>query len=802
MGSGSGADGSGWRAVAYVARRDVRRRAMRLVMLAVLVGVVGATVLTVTAGARRTGTALERFQRTSRSADVEFAVGRPSDVRRIAGVPGVAAAAGLTAYGVYLPAVPEFQSTGTPIDDHFGRTIDRGRLIAGRFAAPDRPLEVTMGEGLAATLGVSVGDRVPAVTYTPPQVNAILDGTARPGEPAGPRLRLRVVGIVRRPLDLGDRASLGGLMIMSPSFATAYGPQLGVFGLRVRVRVEPGADVNGVTAAVQRSLGEAVFVAQPLAVESQGARTAISALAFALWLVAVVAAAAGLAAILSVLAREAGLVETEHAPMRDLGATRTLRTASVLPAAATVAIGGAALSALGAVVASGLLPIGVARRAEPDPGMHADWRVLGVGVAAIVLTVFGASAWFAWRATRRRADRTGSEATRGVRPGLIPFASARPSAAIGLRLGFARGSGRSPRPALRAATVAAVAAVVGFVAALVVGANLDGLVDRAPAWGESWDVRVVDVTPNTPCGGSDFGLTRMPSLIAVAEICTQQTRLDGRAVPAMAYRPLRGRSLGPTIVAGREPRTSHEVALGSTTLEKAGKRIGDVVRLSGRRSSRRYRIVGRAVFPTLAQAAPLADGVALTGRGYAPVFDPNLFIRVFVARYAPGTDRRSVEQRIAARPELGIPSRPAPPAEIARLRQIDALPFVLAGAVMLLAIVVIAHGLVVTVRRRRRDLAALKALGLTRSGARAAVRWQATAIGIVGLVVGIPIGMIAGVQTWDAIARGLGVAVVTAVPVATILFVVPAVLLVLTAVAVAPGVIAARTPTARVLRDE
>lgn len=771
-------------------------------MLAVLVGVVGATVLTVTAGARRTGTALDRFQRASRSADVEFAVGRPSDVRRIAAVPGVAAAAGLTAYGIFLPAVPEYQSTGTPIDDRFGRTVDRGRLIAGRFAAPDRPLEVTMGEGLATTLGVGVGDRVPAATYTPPQVNAILDGTAPPGEPAGPRLRLRVVGIVRRPLDLGDRASLGGLLIMSPSFATAYGPRLGVFGLRVRVRVEPGADVNRVTTAVQRSLGDAVFVAQPLAVESQGARTAISALALALWLVAVVAAAAGLAAIFSVLAREAGLVETVHAPMRDLGATRTLRTASVLPAAAAVAVGGAALSALGAVAASGLLPIGVARRAEPDPGIHTDWPILRVGVAVIVLVVFGASTLFAWRATRRRADRTASGPATGGRLRLVPFAPARPSAAIGLRLGFSRGGGRSARSALRAATVAAVAAVVGVVVALVVGASLGGLVDRAPAWGESWDVRVVDVTPSTPCGGSDFGLTEMTALVAVAEICTQQTRLDGRAVPATAYRPLRGRRLGPTIVEGREPRTSHEVALGSTTLEKAGKGIGDEVRLAGRRSSRRFRIVGRAVFPTLAQAAPLADGVALTGRGYAPIFDPNLYVRVFVARYAPGTDRGAVEERLAARPEFGIPSRPAPPAEIARLRQIDALPFVLAGAVVLLALVVIAHGLVVTVRRRRRDLAALKALGLTRAGARAAVRWQATAIGIVGLVVGIPIGTIAGVKTWDAIARGLGVAVVTAVPVTAIVLVVPGVLLVLALVAVAPGAIAARTPTARVLRDE
>ena len=64
-------------AVALVALREMRRRWQGVVALTLLIGLVGAAVLAAGAGARRTGTALDRFRETSLAADIELAAFTP-----------------------------------------------------------------------------------------------------------------------------------------------------------------------------------------------------------------------------------------------------------------------------------------------------------------------------------------------------------------------------------------------------------------------------------------------------------------------------------------------------------------------------------------------------------------------------------------------------------------------------------------------------------------------------------------------------------------------------------------------------
>ena len=122
-----------------------------MLVLTVLVGIVGAVTLAMVAGARRTSSALNRFQKDSRSADIELA-GSPTaeQLEELSRAPGVAAMADLTAYGLVVPDAPYFQSIGAPTDGRFGDVIDRDRLVAGRSTDPAAPDEVTIGEGLAA----------------------------------------------------------------------------------------------------------------------------------------------------------------------------------------------------------------------------------------------------------------------------------------------------------------------------------------------------------------------------------------------------------------------------------------------------------------------------------------------------------------------------------------------------------------------------------------------------------------------------------------------------------------------------
>ena len=59
------------------------------------------------------------------------------------------------------------------------------------------------------------------------------------------------------------------------------------------------------------------------------------------------------------------------------------------PRALIVAGGGALLAVMGAIALSPVFPIGIARLADPDVGLHADWLVIGVGVAGVAVIVLG-----------------------------------------------------------------------------------------------------------------------------------------------------------------------------------------------------------------------------------------------------------------------------------------------------------------------------------------------------------------------------------------------------------------------------
>jgi len=109
---------------------------------------------------------------------------------------------------------------------------------------------------------------------------------------------------------------------------------------------------------------------------------------------------------------------------------------------------------------------------------------------------------------------------------------------------------------------------------------------------------------------------------------------------------------------------------------------------------------------------------------------------------------------------------------------------------------------VTSVRRRRRELAVLKTLGFTRRQVRATVAWQATTLAAVGLVVGIPAGLIVGSLVWRAIADGLGVSSAASIPALTLLLTVPVVIALANLTAYLPARSAAQTRPALALRAE
>ena len=464
-----------------------------------------------------------------------------------------------------------------------------------------------------------------------------------------------------------------------------------------------------------------------------------------------------------------------------------------------VALAGAAVAVVAAVLASPLFPVGVARQAEPDLGLHVDAAVLGLGALAVAVVVSAIGAVVAFAATRRSAI----PASRPGRPTAALAGSGFPPAfATGVGFALERRGERTGVP-VRAALAGAVVGVLGVVAVLTYGSSLDRLATTPARYGWTWDYAGTDPSVGSvPCTKVDSGLARDRVVESVAAFCVGNVDVQGHPVNANAFVPITGTPIGPEIVEGRAPRHRREIALGSDALDAVGKRVGDTVRVEGgERTSATFHIVGRAVFPSIGDALPLSDGATLTApgiRGLNAVNDGYL-----VYRLKPDVDREAAVRHLTA--AFGgrfPPIAPMVPAEVDRLRQVDFLVPVLGGFVALVAVVAIGYTLVVAVRRRRRDLAILKTIGFDRGQVRATVVWQATTLALVGLVVGLPLGIVVGRILWGLVAGGLGVSTSIDVSVWTIVAIIPAAILVTNVVAAFPGRSAARTSPAVILRSE
>ena len=96
------------------------------------------------------------------------------------------------------------------------------------------------------------------------------------------------------------------------------------------------------------------------------------------------------------------------------------------------------------------------------------------------------------------------------------------------------------------------------------------------------------------------------------------------------------------------------------------------------------------------------------------------------------------------------------PSDIEGLARLKSLPVVLASLLVLVVSVTVANAMVVAVRRRRRDIAILQALGSTRGAVTAIGVWQGLTIGVAALLVGVPVGIVVGRWFWTILANSFG----------------------------------------------
>jgi ABC-type antimicrobial peptide transport system permease subunit len=146
--------------------------------------------------------------------------------------------------------------------------------------------------------------------------------------------------------------------------------------------------------------------------------------------------------------------------------------------------------------------------------------------------------------------------------------------------------------------------------------------------------------------------------------------------------------------------------------------------------------------------------------------------------------------------------QPFPGGQVGNLTHVDALPYVLAGLLVALAAGAVALVLLASVRSHRRDLAVLKTIGFVRRQLTATITWQATALAVLALAIGIPCGIALGRWAWRLVADNVGSTSAAIVPTAAILLAVPATLLAANLLAAAAASTARRVRPREALRAE
>jgi putative ABC transport system permease protein len=222
--------------------------------------------------------------------------------------------------------------------------------------------------------------------------------------------------------------------------------------------------------------------------------------------------------------------------------------------------------------------------------------------------------------------------------------------------------------------------------------------------------------------------------------------MDGHAIE-----DLRG-SFDVGIEDGRVPHTPDEIALGLRAARDLGVGVGVGDTVTVRRSDggeRELAIVGTAVVPAL-NGEELGLNALLTTEG----LDQNAVAEAFseaAVSVAPGGNVEELVELLASQFEADPPPVPA---TVQNLEELGGLPAGVAAIVGSIAVLALANALVVAVRRRRRDLAVLRAMGFTRRQTATSVVVMALAIVAIGVLVGVPVGMAIGATLWRVTAAG------------------------------------------------
>jgi hypothetical protein len=836
----------------YRFRVTFRRRLTSYLSVVLLIGLVGGLAMASIAAARRTQSSYPTFMASTNPSDVTMAAydqateGGPGPdlTKKIAALPGVTSVrtgftpplVPLTRAGVPRLSTLGYIETAGSVDELFSRQ-DKLAFTQGHAANPKRPDQIVMTATAARAYGVRVGDVVPMGLYLPAQENAAGFGTAAV-KPALV-LHMTVVGIaVLNTQVVQDGVDqVYGFVFTSPALNKLLTAE--VKSLPPSLYDVQFANGDATIAKDEHELQSAVppGIATEYHVTSQVVSTtelAIKPESVALGAFGVIAALACLVLAAQAISRLFQRGEEDRRIVRSLGASpAAIVFEDMLGVGASVVVG-TIVAASVAVALSPLAPIGPVRSVYPDRGISFDWTVLGVGCAALVVVLAAAALAQSVRTTphRRPQRRLAVRPSNVVR--VLRAAGMSVPGVVGVHFAFERGRGRTAVP-VRSVLVGTVFAVAMVVSTLTFASGLSTLVSHPALYGWNFSY-ALNPTNSVPPKALTL-LDHDPDVAAWGGYDYTDAQIDGQTFPLLLM--ANHEKVFPPLLAGHEVDGNDQVVLGAQTMAELHKQIGDTVDISyGTKADAPIfvpptplTIVGTATLPAIGYSTFIAEHTsmgtgAVVSLGMLPTAmakaisnpDPNLngpegvFVRLkpgvaasagkanleVIARAANkvfAADKNATGNSVTV---LGV----VHPAQIVNYRTIGSTPVILALGLALGAIVALGLTLTSSVRRRRRDLALLKTLGFTQRQLSAAVAWQATVDAVVGIVIGLPLGIVIGRELWILFARNINAVPDATVPVISVLLVAIGTLVFTNLVAVLPGLSAARTSTALVLRAE
>jgi len=826
----------------YRFRVTFRQRLGGYLAIVLLLGLVGGVAMAAVAGARRTQSSYPVYLASTNPSTLQVftaflnpALGpaetlgyRSSTGRQIAALPYVQSEQAVVGFDANIdqvlgvhesigPGAKPPSLEGSVASEYFSQ--DRVTLVSGRLPNLADPGQAVMNSQAGKELGIHVGS---TFTVTFNSDSELLSSANNP--PPVARARLRIVGLVAFPQDVvnDDYDAAGAAeVLVTPALTRRIDGCCATYSYSA-LRVEPG-HVEAVQSELSKVLPAKLLSAVGFRTSHGGggatapAEQAIEPESIALAVFGGLAALADLVIVSQVIARQRRTQTPELETLRALGARPATTVADATVGTVVAVCAGALLASVVAFFLSPLFPLGPVRPVYPY-FFGWDWTVVGFGFAGLVIVLSAVAVGLAFHMAPERARLRSQQAER---PSVVAHALGSlglPAPAMaGVRFALEPGRSREAVP-VRSAILGASLAVTVIVATVTFGASLSTLISRPALYGWNWNYALFSGfsgDEDLPANITSHLLARDPWVTQFSGAYFSHAVINGQPdLPVIGMAA--GAPVQPPVLKGTGLRSAGQVVLGASTMAALHSHIGASVEVgTGGGRVARLLVVGEATMPAI-MGPGMGTGALIDYLLIPPsirntqgntIPGPQVFfVRTRGGDSAPALASLAEVTRDINRADSDEPASGATavlrPEVIVNSGSIETVPTVLGAGLAAGAVVALGITLVASVRRRRRDLAIMKTLGLSGRQLATVVAWQATVVALIGAVVGVPLGIVVGRQLWDLFAEGIRAIPAPSVPALLVTVIGLGGTVLANLVAALPGRVAARTPTGVLLRAE